>query len=66
MPHLRPGQFARASGSRRIEALAAKAPADAEAAIAVARAALDAKEFAVARAALAPLLDDRRRSAWRR
>src|SRR6266540_1960006 len=38
----------------RVEALAAKGPADAEAALAVAQAALDAKEFAVARTALAP------------
>src|SRR4030095_834733 len=38
----------------RVEALAAKGPADTEAALAVARAALDAKEFAAARSALAP------------
>src|SRR5262249_8235136 len=38
----------------RVEALAAKGPADAEAALAVARAALDAQEFAAARSALAP------------
>ena len=40
----------------RIEALAAKAPGDVEGAIAVARAALDAQEFAVARRALAPFV----------
>src|SRR5262245_40884090 len=50
---LRPGDSARQRLSR-VEALAAKGPADAEAALAVARAALDAKEFAVARTALAP------------
>jgi HemY protein len=38
----------------RVETLAAKGPADAEAALAVARAALDAQEFAAARKALAP------------
>src|SRR5262249_2342035 len=38
----------------RVEALAAKGPPDAEAALAVARAALDAQEFAAARSALAP------------
>jgi HemY protein len=50
---LRPGDSARQRLSR-VEALAAKGPADAEAALAVAQAALDAKEFAVARTALAP------------
>jgi HemY protein len=40
----------------RIEALAKKGPNDIESALAVARAALDAQEFAKARAALAPLL----------
>src|SRR6266542_5256564 len=50
---LRPGDSARQRLSRG-EALAAKGPADAEAALAVARAALDAKEFAAARTALAP------------
>src|SRR5215468_5577718 len=50
---LRPGDPARQRWSR-VEALAAKGPADAEAALAVARAALDAQEFSVARAALAP------------
>ena len=54
--HLRPGNSARERLAR-VESLAGKAPGDAEAAIAVARAALDAKEFAVARAALAPLLE---------
>ena len=41
----------------RVESLAAKAAGDAEATIAVARAALDAKEFAAARAALVPLVE---------
>jgi HemY protein len=50
---LRPGDSARQRLSR-VEALAAKGPADAEAALAVARAALDAQEFPVARSALAP------------
>jgi len=50
---LRPGDSARQRLSR-VEALAAKGPADAEAALAVAQAALDAKEFAAARTALAP------------
>jgi HemY protein len=50
---LRPGDSARQRLSR-VEALAAKGPADTEAALAVARAALDAKEFAVAGTALAP------------
>ena len=40
----------------RIESLAKKGPDDIESALAVARAALDAQEFAKARAALAPLL----------
>jgi HemY protein len=39
----------------RIEALATKGPNDAESALAIARAALDAQEFAKTRAALAPL-----------
>jgi HemY protein len=51
--NLRPGDSARQRLSR-VEALAAKGPPDAEAALAVARAALDAQEFAVARTALAP------------
>jgi len=50
---LRPGDSARLRLSR-VETLAAKGPADAEAALAVARAALDAQEFAAARKALAP------------
>jgi HemY protein len=50
---LRPGDSARQRLSR-VETLAAKGPADAEAALAVARAALDAQEFAAARKALAP------------
>src|SRR5262249_49463013 len=50
---LRPGDSARQRLSR-VEALAAKGPADAEAALAVARAALDAQDFAAAREALAP------------
>jgi len=52
--HLRPGDSARERLAR-IEALAAKAPGNVEAALAVARAALDAQEFAIARSALAPL-----------
>jgi HemY protein len=50
---LRPGDSARQRLSR-VETLAAKGPADAEAALAVARAALDAQEFGAARKALAP------------
>ena len=42
---------------KRIEALAKTAPGHVEGALAVARAALDAREFAKARAALAPYLD---------
>jgi HemY protein len=53
--HLRPGDAARQRLAR-IQALAAKSPGDAEAALAVARAALDAQEFAIAREALAPLV----------
>jgi HemY protein len=41
----------------RVETLAAKTPGSAEGAIAVARAAIDAREFGKARAALAPLTD---------
>src|SRR5262245_10089452 len=52
-PGRRPGDSARQRLSR-VETLAAKGPADAEAALAVARAALDAQEFAAARKALAP------------
>ena len=54
--HLQPGNSARERLAR-VESLAGKATGDAEAAIAVARAALDAKEFSVARAALVPLLE---------
>jgi HemY protein len=59
--HLRPGDSARERLTR-IEALAAKsapgqdAPGKAEAALAVARSAIDAQEFAKARETLAPLL----------
>jgi HemY protein len=53
--HLRPGDSARERLTR-IETLAKRAPAAAESALAVAQAALDAREFAVARAALAPLM----------
>lgn len=42
----------------RLETLAAKAPAHIEGALAVARAAMDAQEFAKARAALAPFIAD--------
>ena len=52
--HLRPGDSAREQLAR-IETLAAKSPGNIEGALAVARAALDAREFAVARAALRPL-----------
>jgi HemY protein len=54
--HLQPGDSARQRLAR-VESLAGKATGDAEAAIAVARAALDAKEFGVARGALVPLLE---------
>jgi len=50
---LRSGDSAR-DRLKRIEALAKKAPGEVEAALAVVRAALDAREFAKARAALAP------------
>ena len=52
--HLRPGDSARERLAR-IETLAAKSPGNIEGALAVARAALDAQEFAVARKALSPL-----------
>jgi HemY protein len=52
--HLRPGDAARERLAR-IDVLAAKSPGNIEAAIALARAALDAQEFAVARQALGPL-----------
>ncbi|MDO8877251.1 MAG: heme biosynthesis HemY N-terminal domain-containing protein [Pseudolabrys sp.] len=53
--NLRFGDTARARLTR-MQSLAEKAPGQLEGAIAVARAALDAREFAVARAALAPYL----------
>ena len=53
--HLRPGDSARERLAR-VRALAQLAPGHVESALAVARAALDAQEFAVAREALAPLL----------
>jgi HemY protein len=52
--HLRPGDSARERLGR-IQALVAKSPGNVEAALALARAALDAQEFVVARQALAPL-----------
>jgi HemY protein len=53
--HLRPGDSARERLAR-VETLAQMTPGQIEGALAVARAAIDAQEFAVARAALAPLL----------
>jgi HemY protein len=53
---LRPGDSARAR-LMRMQSLADKAPGEIEGALAVARAALDAREFATARAALAPYLN---------
>lgn len=55
--HLRPGDSARERLTR-VEALAQKAPGHVESALAVARAALDAQDFGVARAALRPLLKE--------
>jgi HemY protein len=52
--HLRPGDSARERLTR-VQTLAQKSPPDAEGALAVAQAALDAREFAIARSALAPL-----------
>jgi HemY protein len=52
--HLRPGDSAR-DRLARVQALAQKSPHDVEGALAVAQAALDAREFAIARSALAPL-----------
>jgi HemY protein len=52
--HLRPGDSAR-DRLTRVQALAQKAPGNVEGALAVAQAALDAREFAIARAALTPL-----------
>jgi HemY protein len=53
--HLRPGDSARERLAR-VQRLAQKAPGHAEGALAVARSALDAQEFATAREALKPLL----------
>ena len=53
--HVRPGDSAR-DRLARVEALARIAPDEPEGKLAVARAALDAREFPIARAALAPLL----------
>jgi HemY protein len=53
--HLRPGDSARERLAR-VQSLALKAPGHIESALAVARAALDAQEFALARNALKPLL----------
>jgi len=53
--HLRPGDAARERLAR-VQTLALKTPGHIEGTLAVARAALDAQEFAVARAALEPLL----------
>ncbi len=53
--HLRPGDSARERLAR-VQSLSAKTPSNVEAGLAVARAALDAQEFAVARQALAPLV----------
>jgi HemY protein len=53
--HLRPGDSARERLAR-VQTLARKTPGHAEGALAVARVALDAQEFAVARDAIKPLL----------
>ncbi len=53
---LRPGDSARERLAR-IESLAAKSPGHVEAALAVAHVAIDAREFAVARQSLAPLIE---------
>ncbi len=55
--HLRPGDSARERLTR-VQSLALKASGHAESALAVARAALDAQEFAVARNAVRPLLKE--------
>ena len=55
--HLRSGKSARERLTR-VQSLAQKAPGHAESALAVAHAALEAQEFAAARAALRPLLKD--------
>ena len=52
--HVRPGDSAR-DRLARMQSLARQSPGNAEGALAVARAAIDAREFPVARAALAPL-----------
>jgi HemY protein len=53
--HLRPGDAAR-DRLARVQALADRTPGNIEGALAVARAALDAQEFSIARTALAPLI----------
>jgi HemY protein len=53
--HLRPGDSAR-ERLNRVQSLAQRTPGEIEGALAVARAALDAQEFAVAREALKPLI----------
>ena len=55
--HLRPGDSARERLAR-VQTLAQKVPGHVESALAVARAALDAQEFATAREALKPLLKE--------
>jgi len=55
--HLRPGDSARERFGR-VQTLAQKTPGEAEGALAVARAALDAQEFAAAREAIKPLLKE--------
>ncbi len=55
--HLRPGDSARERLAR-VQSLALKAPGHVESALAVARVALDAQEFAVARNAIRPLLKE--------
>jgi HemY protein len=55
--HLRPGDSARERLAR-VQALALKTPGHVESALAVARAALDAQEFATARSAIKPLLKE--------
>ncbi|MEI8150181.1 MAG: heme biosynthesis HemY N-terminal domain-containing protein [Hyphomicrobiales bacterium] len=55
--HLRPGDSARERLTR-VQSLALKAPGHVESALAVARAALDAQEFTVARNAVRPLLKE--------
>ena len=55
--HLRPGDSS-AERLKRIRTLTSRLPAHPESAMALARAALDAQDFDVARSALAPLLDE--------